>query len=160
LIDRDGDKLIPVTDLGLPFVWLDWDPYPFDPQGRNQRRKQCAFNLYVAGMFGRALAPLCMEFGDEDKATLLNRVAHSLVRQAVVRFWHRSLHLFVDNLPWKSEEGGLFFSDRTLSHAVLFDHCPNGLTGASIEALATCPKEMGLSYPANALWRLRALAKS
>jgi alpha-L-rhamnosidase len=39
------------------------------------------------------------------------------------------------------------------------DQCPGQKTKAAIEALAACPGEMGLSYPANAGWRLWALAK-
>jgi len=45
------------------------------------------------------------------------------------------------------------------SHAILFDQCPRGDTAAAVQALAKCPREMGLSYPANAGWRLRALGK-
>jgi hypothetical protein len=44
--------------------------------------------------------------------------------------------------------------------AVLFDQCPGGDITAAVRALAECPKEMGLSYPANAGWRLWALAKA
>jgi hypothetical protein len=34
-----------------------------------------------------------------------------------------------------------------------------GLTQAALQVLAECPPEMGFSYPANAGWRLWALAK-
>ncbi len=159
LVNRDGDGLIPVTDLGTPFVWLDWDPWPFDPQARNQRRKQCAFNLYAAGMFERALAPMCQVFGDDQQARALQKLARSLVGNAVKRFWSAQRKLFIDNLPWLNEDEQVSFSDRALAHAVLFDQCPGGTTDVVIQALATCPKEMGLSYPPNALWRLWALAK-
>jgi hypothetical protein len=46
-----------------------------------------------------------------------------------------------------------------LATAVLFDYCPGGKTVAALQALADCPPEMGFSYPANAGWRLWALAK-
>ena len=42
---------------------------------------------------------------------------------------------------------------------MLFDQCPGGQTEAALDALADCPPEMGLSYPANAGWRLWALAQ-
>ncbi|MFL6603941.1 MAG: alpha-L-rhamnosidase N-terminal domain-containing protein [Steroidobacteraceae bacterium] len=159
LINRDGDGLIPVTDLGMAFVWLDWDPWPFDKQATSQRRKQCSFNLYAAGMFERALAPMCIAFGNDPQAGALRKVARSLVSNTVRRFWSGQRQLFVDNLPWLNEEGEVSLSDRALAHAVLFDQCPGGATAVAIQALAKCPKEMGLSYPANALWRLWALAK-
>jgi hypothetical protein len=41
----------------------------------------------------------------------------------------------------------------------LFDQCPDGRTEEVMHALAECPAEMGFSYPANACWRLWALAK-
>ena len=160
LINRDGDGLIPVTDFSMAYVWLDWDPWPFDPQARNQRRKQCSFNLYVAGMFERALGPMCSAFGDNEKASALRTVARDLVGNTVKRFWSAERRIFIDNLPWLNEDGEASLSDRALAHAVIFDQCPGGATDAAIRALATCPKIMGLSYPANAIWRLWALAKS
>ena len=52
-----------------------------------------------------------------------------------------------------------YLRDRTLATAILYDQCPDGRTDAAIRALAECPREMGFSYPANAGWRLWALAK-
>jgi hypothetical protein len=49
--------------------------------------------------------------------------------------------------------------DRSLATAVLFDQCPGKNAGPALRALADCPPEMGFSYPANAGWRLWALAK-
>jgi hypothetical protein len=155
LINRDGDGLLPVTDLGIPTVWMDWEAYKADAQ----RRKQCAFNLYVAAMFDRALAPMCTEFGDDELARTLRGIARELLANTVKRFWSAQHRLFVDNLPWLSEEGEASLSDLTLAMAVLFDQCPDHDTDAAILALATRPKEMGLSYPANAIWRLWALSR-
>ena len=42
---RDGDGLLPVENLGIPNVWIDHEAY------RNQRNRQCAFNLYAAAMY-------------------------------------------------------------------------------------------------------------
>ena len=67
--------------------------------------------------------------------------------------------MFVNNLPWLSEEKSPRLCDRSLATAVLFDQCPRGITEPAIRVLAECPQEMGFSYPANAGWRLWALAR-
>jgi hypothetical protein len=155
LIDRDGDGLLPVTDMGVPCVWLDFEAYSFTAQ----RRKQCSFNLYVVAMFEHALAPLCVQFGDSSRAKQLREIARRLLDTVVARFWSSEQRLFIDNLPWIDEDGTRSLSDLTLARAVLFDQCPNNATDAAIQALAAPPAEMGLSYPANAVWRLWALGK-
>jgi alpha-L-rhamnosidase len=43
--------------------------------------------------------------------------------------------------------------------ALLFDQCPGGQVGRMVAALASPPPSMGLSYPANAHWRMQALAR-
>ena len=75
-------------------------------------------------------------------------------------FWSPARGLFVDNLPWLQEEGAVSLSDRSLSTSILFDQCPDGNIAAAVQALVDCPHNMGFSYPANAIWRLRALAKA
>ena len=67
--------------------------------------------------------------------------------------------MFVNNLPWLAEEKTIRLCDRSLATSILFNQCPQGDTKAPLAALADCPREMGLSYPANAGWRLRALAR-
>jgi alpha-L-rhamnosidase len=67
--------------------------------------------------------------------------------------------VFVNNLPWLAEEGAPRLCDRSLAMAVLFEQCPGGQVAAAAHALAECPPELGLSYPANACWRLWALAR-
>ena len=49
--------------------------------------------------------------------------------------------------------------DRSLATAILYDQCPGNDVAAALRALVECPPEMGLSYPANAVWRYWALAK-
>jgi len=50
--------------------------------------------------------------------------------------------------------------DRSLGAAVLFDgQCQRTKTGPRCGPWPKCPPEMGFSYPANAGWRLWALAK-
>jgi hypothetical protein len=151
IVGRDG--LLPVERLGIPSVWIDHNAY------RKQRHKQCAFNLYAASMLEHVLAPICRSNGDEARAKDAAVLGRSLLAAAVRRFWSPEPSLFVNNLPWLSEEKSPRLCDRTLATAVLFDQCPGGITEPALRALAECPQEMGFSYPANAGWRLWALAR-
>ncbi len=165
-IVRREDGLLPVEGIGVPAVWIDHDAY------RAQRHKQCAFNLYAAAMLLHALAPLARAVGDGRQARQLVGLGKKLQAAAVRRFWSAERGLFVANLPWlaekhphtalspgEREEGGPLLCDRSLATAILFDQCPGGATDAALRFLADCPPEMGLSYPANAGWRLWALAR-
>ncbi|MDI1249376.1 MAG: alpha-L-rhamnosidase N-terminal domain-containing protein [Lacunisphaera sp.] len=149
----DGHGLLAVENTGLPSVWLDHIAY------QQQRHKQCAFNLYAAAMLEQAHAPLCAAMGDRDRAAAASKFGRTLRRKAVARFWDPERALFVNNRPWLAEEKSARCCDRSLATAVLFDQCPGGRTKATLQMLADCPPEMGLSYPANAGWRLWALAK-
>jgi len=148
---RDG--LLPVEGLGVPSVWIDHEAY------RHQRHKQCAFNLYAAAMLQHGLAPICKAFGDSQRAKDATDFGQSIQAATVRRFWSDERGLFVNNLPWHSKERSVRLCDRSLATAVLFDQCPQGRTGPALRTLAECPSEMGFSYPANAGWRLWALAK-
>ncbi len=150
---RRGDGLIPVEDLGIPVVWVDFTAF------RQQRHKECAFNLNVAAMYRHALAPICDVMGDGDRARDARRRGDAILDAAIARFWSEGHRAFVDNLPWLAEEKGPRLSDRTLATSILFDQCPGGDTAASARALAAPPAEMGLSYPCNAGWRYWALGK-
>ena len=151
LIDRSG--LLPVTDIGVPSVWIDHQAY------QRPRHKQCAFNLYAAAMLRHALVPLAALFDDDATARAARRSAARLQAAAVTHFWDAHKELFVNNLPWLYEEPQPRLCDRSLATAVLFDQCPDGKSQACLAALAEPPPEMGLSYPCNANWRLWALAK-
>ena len=155
------DDLLPVENLGIPCVWMDYSAYQQSGQMPHltQRRKQCAFNLYTAAMLQNALAPICHAFGDAASATAVEEFGRALQAAAVKTFWSREHRTFINNLPWLAEDRQMHLCDRSLATAILFDQCPDGDTGAAVQALADCPREMGLSYPANAGWRLRALAK-
>lgn len=153
IADANGDGLLPVENLGVPTVWMDHLAY------RLQRHKQCAFNLYAAATFQHALAPLCHAFGDDDQARAVDRLGRQLLSAAVDRFWSRERRHFVNNLPWLAAEKEWQVCDRSLATAVLFDQCPGGDAIKSLEILESCPSQMGLSYPANAGWRLWALGK-
>ena len=159
LVGSDG--LLPVENLGIPCVWMDYQAYHQSGQMTHltQRRKQCAFNLYTAAMLQHALAPICRAFGDEKKAGAVAEFGRELLAATVKKFWSREQNNFINNLPWLAEEKKISMCDRSLATAVLFDQCPRNDTNTALRALAECPREMGLSYPANAGWRLWVLAK-
>jgi alpha-L-rhamnosidase len=148
-----AEGLLPVEDLGIPSVWIDHVAY------QRQRHKQCAFNLYVAAAMQHALAPICRAFGDAGQAEVADQFGKDLLRAAVRRFWSRERALFINNLPWLAEEKIPRTCDRSLATAILFDQCPSDNIEAALRSLANCPSEMGFSYPANACWRLWALAR-
>ena len=147
LVDKNG--LLPVERLGIPTVWMDHDAFI------EQRDKQCAFNLYVVGMLRVAycgLAGLAGERGEAERAAAL---AADLLASVVETFWCPQEEVFVSNLPWSDQ--GRRYDDRSLAMAVLFGLCPNESTETAERFLVKMPKEVGRSYPANAIWRSRAL---
>jgi alpha-L-rhamnosidase len=148
---RDG--LLPVENLGIPSVWIDHVAY------RQQRHRQCAFNLYAAAAMQHALAPICRAFGDAQQAGRADKFGRALLAATVKKFWDRKLAVFINNRPWAVEEKGDRYCDRSLATAILFDQCPGGQTAAALKMLVECPPAMGFSYPCNAGWRLWALAR-
>ncbi len=155
LISLRGDEnLLPVEDLGMTWVWMDSDCYI------RQHHKQCSFNLYTAAMMMHALAPLARAIGDNENAVIIEETGKSILKRTTEKFWDERRQLFVDNLPWEAEEGGIRLSDRTLSMAVIHDLCPGNRSESSIKLLENPPDNMGLSFPANAIWRLWALGKA
>ncbi len=151
---RGENGLLPVEHLGIPTVWIDHDAY------RQQRHKQCAFNLYAAAMFQQALAPMAEALGEADRAAELRQFGAELLEATRHRFWSDEHQLFVDNLPWLDEEKQIRTSDRALAMSIMFDQCPNGQIAAAVNELVTCPDHMGYSYPCNAPWRFWALAEA
>ena len=145
--------LLPVENLGVPSVWIDHVAF------QRQRHKQCAFNLYTAAMLEHALAPVCRALGDTVNEQSSIEFGRELLGAAIRNFWSDSHGLFVNNLPWLEEEKSIRLCDRSLATSVLFNQCPKGDSEAALKALAECPPAMGFSYPANAGWRLWALAK-
>jgi alpha-L-rhamnosidase len=150
---RGQDSLLPVENLGTPSVWIDHNAYA------RQRHKQCAFNLYAAAMLEYALAPLCRAFGDGRQEKAVREFARELLAATAKKYWSRRHGLYLINKPWLDEEKNIRLCDRSLATSILFDQCPGLRIDSSLRALADCPPEMGLSYPANAGWRLWALAK-
>ncbi|MBN1809437.1 MAG: alpha-L-rhamnosidase N-terminal domain-containing protein, partial [Planctomycetes bacterium] len=123
---RGDDGLLKVEDIGIPAVWMDHDGF------RMQRHKRCSFNLYTAAMLKHALGPLCRAFGDDRKAEEHEARGEELERLAVKTFWDASGGIFVDNLPWLDDDGGLRCHDRTLAMSILFDQCPEGDTEGAV----------------------------
>lgn len=148
---RKDDGLLPVEGLGTPTVWIDRDAY------RQQRHKQCVFNMYAAAMLQHALAPLCRAHNQEQEAQRAERFGKELQDAVVGYFWSRSLRTFVVNQPWLFEEVQPRFCDRSLATALMYDMCPGDNTTESVRLLADMPESVGLSYPANAGWRLWGL---
>lgn len=149
-----SDGLLPVEDLGIPSVWIDHVAY------LKQRHKQCAFNLYASGAMIRALGRLCNAFGDAAQQKAAEQFGQSLLDAVIKKFWSADRGLFVCNLPWLAEEKDLRTCDRSLATSILYDQCPSGNTAAAVRSLVECPSTMGISYPANAIWRYWALSKS
>jgi hypothetical protein len=153
LLERRGkDGLLPVEGWGVPTVWLD-DGF------ERQRHKQCAFNLFTAAVLRTALAPLAALAGDAAGEKRYASAADALVAAAVARFWSSERSLFVSNLPWEDEEGAPRLDDRGLATALLHDQCPEGKASECVKALAQPDERLMLSYPANAHWRMQALAR-
>ena len=150
---REESGLLPVENLGIPTVWIDHDAY------KKTAHKQCAFNLYAAAMFRHALAPLARTFEENERADAFEALGDSILAATRHRYWDDSRGLFVVNLPWAAEEKEIRLCDRSLATSILFDQCPDNNIAAALQALSTCPSEMGLSYPANAYWRYWALAR-
>jgi len=151
----EGGGLLPVEEIGVPAVWIDHQAY------RQQRHKQCAFNLYAAAMYEHALAPLARAFGDAATARRAAARGRALRAATVARFWDATCGLFVANLPWlqSGEETELRLCDRSLATALLYNQMPGGADPAPlVAALAERPAHLGISYPANAVWRMWALA--
>ena len=58
---RREDGLLPVEDIGIPTVWMDFTAFDF----KHPEHKRGAFNLYVAAMYRHAFAPLARLMGED-----------------------------------------------------------------------------------------------
>ena len=134
-----------------------WTTMPTD--AGYPHHKQCAFNLYVSAMLTHAFPVVAEALDDKEWAKATTRLGRELLRATQKTFWDPNQSLFVVNRPWLAEEGEQRLCDRSLATALLFNQCPGCVFDRCLDALATLPANMGLSYPANAGWRLWALAK-
>lgn len=145
------NDLLPVEDIGVPAVWIDHQAY------RQQKHKQCAFNLYTAAMLRYAYAPLCRMMGEQKLADMALKQS-GRIKKAVIRdFWSASEKTFINNLPWLKNGEKPQMCDRSLATAVLFNQVPEG-TKTMTSILLGKPDNLGISYPANACWRYWALS--
>lgn len=148
-----GEYLVPAENLGMCSVYIDHEAF------KKTKHKQLALNLYIAAMCRNALAPLCRLFGDEAKAMEVESYGKRIHEGCIAKFWDKQDKIFVNNLPWREQEGETRYCDRSLATALLYDLCPDGDIRRGLEVLVSSPSEMGLSYPCNAVWRLWALIK-
>lgn len=147
------EYLVPAENLGMCSVYIDHEAF------KKTKHKQLALNLYIAAMCRNALAPLCHLFGDEAKAMEVESYGKRIHEGCIAKFWDKQDKIFVNNLPWREQEGETRYCDRSLATALLYDLCPDGDIQRGLEVLVSSPSEMGLSYPCNAVWRLWALIK-
>ena len=147
------DGLVPAVNLGMCSVYIDHFAY------RQDRHKQLPLNLYIAAMCSNALAPLCRAMGDADSASAVEEYGAAILDGCRKKFWDASREVYVTNLPWEKEEGGPRYDDRSLSTALIFDLCPEGMYRHCLDILASRPEELGQCYPCNAVWPLWALVK-
>lgn len=148
-----GEYLVPAENLGMCSVYIDHEAF------KKTKHKQLALNLYIAAMCRNALAPLCRLFDDEAKAMEVESYGKRIHEGCIAKFWDKQDKIFVNNLPWREQEGETRYCDRSLATALLYDLCPDGDIQRGLEVLVSSPSEMGLSYPCNAVWRLWALIK-
>lgn len=156
LMDRMGaDGLLPVENLGVNNVYIDHQAFT------EQKHKKCAFNLYASAMLIHAYAPLAKALGLDEGIQRQGVVFGNLLLESAKRnFWSAQDGTFVNNLPWLENDKEPRYDDRSLATAVLFKQCPQNDVKRSVELLATAPKELGISYPANAVWRYWALGEA
>ncbi|MGV3618779.1 MAG: alpha-L-rhamnosidase [Fimbriimonas sp.] len=167
---RGKAGLMRVEGLEPNAVWVDHDAFP------EAAAKVCAFNLYVVAMLREAYLPLHDAVGPQGEHFELADDFHTRLRREAVELSQQLMDLLAERC-WDAERG-LYGSysryerqgkaqrppfradDRSLATAVLYDLCPGGQAGPSVEALATRPEWMGQSYPCNYPWNYWALAKA
>jgi alpha-L-rhamnosidase len=146
--------LLPATGLGSPQVWMDHDAYA------TQEDKTLAVNLYAVAMLDAAYAPLAELAGAAGEAGRAGRLSADLRSEVTRRYWHPGLRVFVANRPTAASDADVRLDDRSLATTVLYRLAPDGDAGAAAEHLASPGAQVGLSYPANAVWRFRALIRA
>ena len=137
----------------MPSVWIDHIAF------KKQRHKQCALNLYVAAMCQHALSKLCSIFGNHDWSNEIRNFGIQLEKLRIARYWYSGKKVCICNLPRAEEEKEIWYCDRSLATSIIFDQCPGGSSDNALRILSEFPKDLGLSYPCNAIWRYWALAK-
>ncbi len=149
---RDKTGLIPAEDLGTVYIWMDHNGF------LKQRDKCCVFNLYFASMIKHALSPILTLIDKNDVAQELILQADQIIQKVNLRYYDNTRKTYIDNLPYLEEDGYITVSDRTLATGILFDTAPG--VHKMGEILANSQNYVTRSYPANIVWRYKALAKA
>ena len=151
LSKRGEDGLVPAEGLGTIYVWIDHEGF------KKQRDKCCVFNLYFAGMLKQGLAPMLKLAGQDNLSGYFIGEADNIINSANEKYYDKNRKTYIDNLPYEKEDGYITVLDRTLATGILFDTVPDTETMGNI--LANNEDYVTRSYPANIVWRYKALAK-
>lgn len=132
------DGLLKVDEIGAEAVWIDHDAY------QKQSHKRLALNLYWLQM----KAMLAWIKGEEPS---ISRLIENIKR---LFFDPRLGTLRANNFEPKSSS--LRYCDRSLAHLIWLEK--HGIRivedlSKSIDILTKMPKSLGISYPANSIWR-------
>lgn len=138
------DGLVRTEDTGSTWVWLDPDSFS------GQEEKVCAFNLQVIQTY-EALSKLFKEYQDSTSAERCEKVVSTVRSRLFEKYYDQDRKIFTD-----SREKGTV-SDRTLALSLMTGILPDN--GPALNALREMPSWTRHSYPANAVWRLRALGE-
>lgn len=143
------DGLLPVENLGMNAVWIDHEAFG------QQRHKRLALNLYASAALQHALAPLADQIAP-DQAARLRGFGSELQQSAFKAYWDPDRSLLINNLPFG--EADATTDDRSLATALIYGMLPN--TSQATRLLAEPTDLLGVSYPANAVWRYWALIRA
>jgi alpha-L-rhamnosidase len=146
------DGLLPVENIGTPAVWMDTDSYKL------QRHKQCAFNLYVAGMLKDAFSRVCMAFNENELAASAVEWSRAIVKAVRNKFWSSAHQMLIVNLPWIKKEKEPRTCERSIAHFILSGFATRNESSLLMKELLSNPARLGKCYPPNAQWRYWALA--
>lgn len=138
------DGLLRVENLDAEAVWMDHDAY------HEQSHKKLAFNLYAMQM----MAMLAWIEGlDCDLSFQIDAVRK--------QYWHEKVGALINN-RFEVASRPARYCDRSISH-LLWLHAHGysivpDLT-KTIDIVTKQPKSLGISYPANSVWRHWAWAR-
>ena len=96
---------------------------------------------------------------DEQYIADIAAFAKNIVGLVTDKYWCEVDRVFYDNLPYVSNRKDLVVADRTLAMAAIYGYCKQGDIKKSVQMLRGENPAMKRSYPANAVWRMWALAK-
>jgi alpha-L-rhamnosidase len=150
---KTSEGLLPVENIGVPNVWIDHEAY------KQQKHKQCAFNLYAVASLRNGFAKICTLFEDRKLAQKALAEADNILAKTRKKYWSETDKVFVNNLPWHIAEGEKRMCDRSLATAIIHDLVSKNDQTNFVNILVEVKPNLGISYPANAIWRYWALAK-